>query len=73
MMGPQFKAVTAQLEPYLRFAKLNTEQAQRVAAEYNIRSIPTVAIFRNGREVARQAGAMDARMLTQWIQSQLRS
>jgi thioredoxin 2 len=72
-MGPQFKAVTAQLEPYLRFAKLNTEQAQRVAAEYNIRSIPTVAIFRNGREVARQAGAMDARMLTQWIQSQLRS
>jgi thioredoxin 2 len=73
MMGPHFKSVTAQMEPYLRFAKLNTEQAQRVAAQYNIRSIPTVAIFRNGREVARQAGAMDARMLAQWIQSQLHS
>ncbi len=72
MMGPHFKSVTAQMEPHLRFAKLNTEQAQRVAAQYNIRSIPTVAIFRNGREVARQAGAMDARMLAQWIQSQLR-
>ena len=73
MMGPHFKSVTAQMEPHLRFAKLNTEQAQRVAAQYNIRSIPTVAIFRNGREVARQAGAMDARMLAQWIQSQLRA
>jgi thioredoxin 2 len=73
MMGPHFKTVTAQLEPYLRFAKLNTEQAQRVAAQYNIRSIPTVAIFRNGRELARQPGAMDAHMLTQWIQTQLRA
>jgi len=72
MMAPQFKAVTSQLEPRLRFAKLNTEQAQRTAAQYNIRSIPTVAIFRGGREVARQAGAMDASRLSQWIQSQLR-
>jgi thioredoxin 2 len=71
MMGPHFQTVTAQMEPNLRFAKLNTEQAQRVAAQYNIRSIPTVAIFSHGRELARQAGAMDARMLTQWIQSQL--
>jgi thioredoxin 2 len=72
MMGPQFKAVAAQMEPRLRFGKLNTEEAHGVAAQYNIRSIPTVAIFRNGREVARQAGAMDARALTRWIQSQLR-
>jgi thioredoxin 2 len=72
MMAPQFKAVTSQLEPRLRFAKLNTEQAQRTAAQYNIRSIPTVAIFRGGRELARQAGAMDAARLSQWIQSQLR-
>jgi len=71
MMAPHFKNVTAQMEPRVRFAKLNTEQAQRTAAQYNIRSIPTVAIFRNGREVARQAGALDARRLSQWIQSQL--
>ena len=71
MMGPHFRNVAAQMEPKLRFAKLNTEQAQRTAAQYNIRSIPTVAIFKNGREIARQAGAMDARALTSWIQSQI--
>jgi thioredoxin 2 len=71
MMGPHFKTATAQMEPNIRFAKLNTEQAQRTAAQFNIRSIPTVAIFKNGREVARQAGAMDANTLTNWIRSQL--
>ena len=71
MMGPHCKNATAQMEPKIRFAKLNTEIAQQTAAQFGIRSIPTVAIFRNGREVARQAGAMDARTLTNWIQSQL--
>jgi len=71
MMGPHFKNATAQMEPGIRFAKLNTEIAQKTATQFAIRSIPTVAIFRNGREVARQAGAMDARTLTNWIQSQL--
>lgn len=71
MMAPHFQRVAAQMEPHLRFAKLNTEIAQQTAARYNIRSIPTVAIFFQGREVARQAGAMDAGRLGQWIQSQL--
>ncbi|MGD2076663.1 MAG: thioredoxin TrxC, partial [Gammaproteobacteria bacterium] len=53
MMEPHFKAAAAQMEPRARFAKLNTEQAQQVAGQYGIRSIPTVAIFKNGREVAR--------------------
>ena len=71
MMEPHFKTTTAQLEPRLRFAKLNTEQAQQTAARYGIRSIPTVAIFKGGREIARQAGAMDSRTLTSWIESHL--
>ncbi len=71
MMAPHFKTVTAQMEPRVRFAKLNTEHAQRTAAQFGIRSIPTVAIFRNGREIARQAGAMDARTLANWIESNL--
>jgi len=71
MMAPHFKTVTSQLEPRVRMAKLNTEQAQRAAAQFNIRSIPTVAVFKGGREVARQAGAMDAQALNRWIQSQL--
>ncbi len=71
MMAPQFESVATQMEPRIRFAKLNTELAQQTATQFGIRSIPTVAIFKNGREVARQAGAMDARNLTQWLQSHL--
>jgi len=71
MMAPHFESAAAQLEPRVRLAKLNTEQAQQTAARFGIRSIPTLAVFKNGREVARQAGAMDARSLTGWIQSQL--
>lgn len=71
MMAPHFKTVTAQMEPRVRFAKVDTEHAQRTAAQFGIRSIPTVVIFRNGREIARQAGAMDAPTLANWIQSNL--
>ena len=71
MMAPAFEQAAAQLEPRVRLAKLNTENAPRTAARFGIRSIPTLAIFRNGQEVARQAGAMDARSLIQWIQSHL--
>jgi thioredoxin 2 len=47
-------------------AKLNTEEAQELAARHGIRSIPTLALFRNGREIARQAGAMDAGSIVAW-------
>ena len=54
------------LEPAMRVAKLNTEEAQALASQYGIRSIPTLALFQNGREVARQAGAMDAGSIVAW-------
>ena len=50
-------------------AKLNTEEAPSLAAQYNIRSIPTLAVFRSGREVARQMGALGGPQLIQWIQA----
>jgi thioredoxin 2 len=68
MMAPQFARVAATLEPRLRFAKLDTEAAQEIAARYAIRSIPTLIVFRGGREVARQSGAMDSGALTRWLQ-----
>ena len=52
-------------------AKLNTQDEQSLAARFGIRSIPTIAIFKGGRVVAQQAGAMDMRSLTRWAQSQL--
>ena len=67
MMAPHFARAAAALEPKLRFAKLDTEAAQDIAARYAIRSIPTLIVFRGGREVGRQSGAMDSRALQQWL------
>ena len=69
MMAPAFVQATAKLEPGMRLAKLNTEEAQELGARYNIRSIPTLALFKNGREVARQAGAMDVSGIVSWAKS----
>lgn len=69
MMAPAFVHAAAQLEPQMRLAKVNTEEAQNLGMRYNIRSIPTLALFRNGREVARQAGAMDAGNIVRWARS----
>ena len=66
-MAPHFERAAAELEPRVRLAKLNTEEAQGIAARYGIRSIPTLIAFRGGREVARQSGAMDTRSLVRWI------
>jgi len=71
MMAPAFVQATAQLEPQMRLAKLNTEEAQELGARYNIRSIPTLALFAGGREVARQAGAMDADGIVRWARSKI--
>jgi thioredoxin 2 len=71
MMAPHFERAAQDLEPQVRLAKLNTEEAQGVAARYGIRSIPTLIAFRNGREVARQSGAMDTRALVQWARQAL--
>lgn len=72
MMAPAFVQAAAQLEPQMRLVKLNTEEAQQLASRHNIRSIPTLALFKGGKEIARQAGAMDAGNIVRWAQSQLR-
>jgi thioredoxin 2 len=73
MMAPAYHQAAQRLEPAMRLLKVDTEAVQDVAARYNIRSIPTLALFRNGREVARQPGAMDTASIIGWVQSQLRS
>ena len=67
MMGPAFAQVTAELEPRARFVKVNTEIETALANRFGIRSIPTLLVMKQGREVARQSGAMDARQLRQWV------
>jgi len=67
MMAPQFEQAATQLEPWVQLAKVNTEQEQQLAAQFNIRSIPTMALFSRGRELARQSGAMSTRDIVEWV------
>ncbi len=71
MMAPQFVEAASQLEPRVRLAKVNTEAEQMLGSQYGIRSIPTMALFKGGSEVARQAGAMGAADIVRWVQAQL--
>jgi len=71
MMAPAYEQVAGELEPRARFAKLNTDLAQGVAGRYGIRSIPTLIVFKGGREVARQPGAMDPMSLRSWLRAAL--
>ncbi|MEE9445601.1 MAG: thioredoxin TrxC [Cocleimonas sp.] len=69
MMAPAFSDASSQLEPNVILAKLNTETAQQTAGRFNIRSIPSLVMFKDGKEVARQAGAMSAQQIVQWVNS----
>lgn len=71
MFAPTFAQAAQQLEPMAKLVKINTEVEQQVAAKFNIRSIPTLAIFQNGQEIARQSGAMDLSGFTQWVKQSL--
>ena len=54
---------------HLHLAKVNTEAAQSLATRFHIRSIPTLAIFKGGQEIARQSGAMSEQDLVRWAQT----
>ncbi|MCJ7592400.1 MAG: thioredoxin TrxC [Woeseiaceae bacterium] len=69
MMAPAFEKAAEQLEPAVRLAKLNTENEQQIAAQFRIQSIPTIALFRNGREIGRRAGAMSTPDIVRWVRS----
>jgi thioredoxin 2 len=71
MMAPSFEQAAATIEPRARLGKVNTEQNQMLAQRYGIRSIPTLAVFKDGQQVASQAGAMMLPQLVQWIESHL--
>lgn len=70
-MAPAFKAAAAELEPHVRFLKVDTEVEQGVAGRYGIQSIPTLILFKGGREIARQSGAMDRAGIVGWVKRTL--
>ena len=66
-MAPAYEQAAAQLEPHVRVLKADTEAMSSLGARFQIRSIPTLALFVGGREVARQAGAMSASDIVRWV------
>ena len=69
--APVFLQAAREWEPRARFIKVNTEQAQQTAGQFAIRSIPTLMIFKNGKPVIQQAGALPFPQFTQWLQQHL--
>ena len=68
-MAPFYEATARLMEPKLRFAKLNTQDEPAPAGRFNIRAIPTMIVFRSGKEIARQTGAMDSANMQRWLSS----
>jgi thioredoxin 2 len=69
MMAPLFAEAAARA-PQVRFAKVNTQNETTIGQQYGIRSIPTLVLFQNGQEVARQSGVMDAGSILVWLGGQ---
>ena len=71
MMAPAFEQAAPQLEPRVRLAKVNTETEQMIASRYGIRSIPTMILFQNGKELTRQSGALSVKDIVNWVQARI--
>ncbi len=70
-MAPAFAQVSARMNSQARFIKVNTDEEPGLGTQYGIRSIPTLALFRSGKEIARVSGAMSATAIEQWVQSHM--
>ena len=66
-MAPMFEAAARELRTQARFAKVNTEDAPALAQRFGIRAIPTLILFKSGRELKRMAGVADPRTLAAWV------
>ena len=67
MMAPAFAQAATELATGARLVKLNTDAERDIASQHGIRSIPTMIIFQNGSEIARQSGAMGAADIVRWV------
>lgn len=67
MMGPQFEEAAKTLYPKARLAKIDTTADQAIAARFNVMAVPTLILFKDGKEIARQPGAMNANDITNWV------
>ena len=73
MMAPVLERAAQQRAQQLQVGKVNTDEESDLAGRFNIRSIPTLILFRDGREIARQSGAVDGSTLSRWLDGALGS
>jgi thioredoxin 2 len=71
MMAPGFEKAAATFEPRVRLAKVDSDAEGALSARFNIRSIPTLVMMHQGKEVARLNGALPATQLNQWIEQHI--
>lgn len=71
IFAPTFTQAAKKFRTTARFAKLNTEAESELAAQFHIRSIPTLVIMKNGRESTRQSGAMSLVQFESWLREQI--
>ncbi len=67
MMAPFVDELARESQGRALIAKLDTDHAQRTAGGFNIRGIPTVIVFKDGKEVARQTGAVPKAVLAELL------
>jgi thioredoxin 2 len=72
-MAPGFERAASEMKTRARFAKVDTEAAPNIAGRFGIRSLPTLVLFKQGKEAARVSGAMDARGIQNWLDQALRA
>jgi len=68
-MAPAFAQAAKELEPQFHLAKIDTEAQPALGQQFGIRSIPTLALFHAGQEIARQSGALPAAQIVQFARS----
>ncbi|MGD8340009.1 MAG: thioredoxin TrxC [Gammaproteobacteria bacterium] len=70
-MAPAFEQAARELEPDVLLAKLDTQSEPAIGNELGIRSIPTLVLFKRGREVLRHSGAIGSKEIVRWARSAL--
>ena len=70
MVGPIVEEISEDLQGKLKVAKVNVDEAQELAAKFNIMSIPTLLLFKNGTPVQQVVGAMSKEKLLEKLNLQ---
>lgn len=70
-LDPVLEKAARELEPAVRVIKIDTDRDQKLAGKHAVRGLPTLIVFKNGREVARRAGAAKLDDLLTWVRGAL--